>query len=311
MPRIEKFTDFIEIINNHAEDLIKDQIRDEVLLFRGHSDVKHILLPSIARKEDESEQSLLLFEQEMISKAIGKDPSIFYEDKYTINLLVKLQHFGIPTRLLDVTYNALVALYFSCINDFDKDGEVFVFKVTSNDADYVRFFNDKYVDIIANMYKASDKVYPCDFNVFLKDNGFIQYNLGVNNNNPCIESSDDISTILNFVNEPLFVSPVELSERQKRQQGAFIIFPNLIKEHPQEKEKYLMFCEINELGKEHSFVKERIIIPKEKKKEFIRILKNYGITEEFLFPDSTDIICKTIREESKYRLAKKVGEKSD
>ena len=103
----------------------------------------------------------------------------------------------------------------------------------------------------------------------------------------------------------------ELSERQKRQQGAFIIFPNLIKEHPQEKEKYLMFCEINELGKEHSFVKERIIIPKEKKKEFIRILKNYGITEEFLFSDSTDIICKTIREESKYRLAKKVGEKSD
>ena len=196
MPRIEKFTDFIEIINNHAEDLIKDQIRDEVLLFRGHSDVKHILLPSIARKEDESEQSFLLFEQEMISKAIGKDPSIFYEDKYTINLLVKLQHFGIPTRLLDVTYNALVALYFSCINDFDKDGEVFVFKVTSNDADYVRFFNDKYVDIIANMYKASDKVYPCDFNVFLKDNGFIQYNLGVNNNNPCIESSDDISTFL-------------------------------------------------------------------------------------------------------------------
>ena len=39
--------------------------------------------------------------------------------------------------------------------------------------------------------------------------------------------------------------------------------------------------------------------------------KRDGETKEFLFPDSTDIICKTIREESKYRLAKKVGEKSD
>ena len=35
------------------------------------------------------------------------------------------QHYGLPTRLLDWTYNPLIALYFACCSNFDKDGVVY------------------------------------------------------------------------------------------------------------------------------------------------------------------------------------------
>lgn len=35
------------------------------------------------------------------------------------------QHYGLPTRLLDWTYNPLIALYFACCSNFDKDGIVY------------------------------------------------------------------------------------------------------------------------------------------------------------------------------------------
>lgn len=54
--------------------------------------------------------------------------------------LAMLQHFGAPTRLIDITFNPLVALYFAVedqrddsaeVSHSDKDGRLFVFDVSS------------------------------------------------------------------------------------------------------------------------------------------------------------------------------------
>lgn len=47
-----------------------------------------------------------------------------------------MQHYGIPTRLLDITKNPLVALYFACEDLSDKNGEMIVFSVPKNEIKY-------------------------------------------------------------------------------------------------------------------------------------------------------------------------------
>ena len=67
------------------------------------------MLPSIFRTPNGVEKEHLLFHD-----MVAHEPQSFSECKSTLDYLVQMQHYGLPTRLLDMTINPLVALYFAC-----------------------------------------------------------------------------------------------------------------------------------------------------------------------------------------------------
>jgi hypothetical protein len=116
---------------------------DEVLLYRGHPRKEFTLLPSVLRdpKFQEAEHAIL-------RELVASHPADFASDTTTLEQLVRVQHYSLPTRLLDATWNPLVALYFTVREGLDTSGEVVVFRIKK---DQVKFFDSDTVSCLANL----------------------------------------------------------------------------------------------------------------------------------------------------------------
>jgi hypothetical protein len=121
MERIE-----IKSVNEFLEYIYKfDQQQIAQWIFRGQGNNKYDLIPSLFRIELQNTFTNWKDLEEYILKVFKREARPFKEfqveennDCFELNALA--QHHGLPTRLLDWTTNALIALFFA-VEDYDKN----------------------------------------------------------------------------------------------------------------------------------------------------------------------------------------------
>ena len=110
---VHSVSDFIKKIVPILEDCNGSEI-----FYRGHADISWKLQPSILReskKEEKEDQSNGIGKEHLLFRdMVAHTPQNFSECKSALDYLVQMQHYELPTRLLDVSTNPLVALYFAC-----------------------------------------------------------------------------------------------------------------------------------------------------------------------------------------------------
>ncbi|OIQ23721.1 MAG: FRG domain-containing protein [Alphaproteobacteria bacterium MedPE-SWcel] len=116
--------------------------------FRGHSDAHYELTPSLLRKWDNGDWQFMPREDRLCKELLIAHHDEFQGDQYCFDRLVRMQHYGLPTRLLDISGNPLVALFFACLSKPEIDGEVIVFQVAS---DGVKYYDSDTVSCLSNL----------------------------------------------------------------------------------------------------------------------------------------------------------------
>lgn len=92
--------------------------------YRGQADSTWLLDSSLTREEKYAEN-----EARMYYDILSLKPEAFANDYNIYDRLITMQHFGMPTRLLDITRNPLVSIFFACNNleRANADGLVYAF----------------------------------------------------------------------------------------------------------------------------------------------------------------------------------------
>lgn len=268
--KISSFKEFYSTLTLYTE----NHSNDFMYFYRGHNDDSYSFYPSIYRDNDkEKKKKGVANEDAMFNDAIRYCPNDFTNSMTSFEKLVKMQHYELPTRLLDITTNPLVALYFACSGKCIKDGEVVIFKVRK---DAIKYFNSDTVSIISNIAKRT-KDFKIDTN--LNKDAFnqqttIQYLLHDIRQEkpyflPAINPKD--------LNKVICVLPKLDNPRIARQNGAFFLFG------------------INEnktIPANFEYAPKRIIIDHEFKQKILQELKNIGIDHATLFPEIDNIMKK-------------------
>lgn len=121
---LHDFVEYVEAVETEYGHDRRDATGGVWTTYRGHGDKGYLLVPNLFRKI-EATPAFYVREQLLIEETIRLMPEEFV-GLTAFQKLAKLQHYNLPTRLLDVTTNPLVALFFASGGPSDRDGEVLV-----------------------------------------------------------------------------------------------------------------------------------------------------------------------------------------
>ena len=248
---------------------------DMQVIYRGVNKIyrKKPYIPSIYYNPGLIEKEDIIFKE-----ALSFFPEELLAQRTTVEKLIIMQHYRFPTRILDISKNPLIALFFACFADKNpetskKDGMIYVFKVPKNE---IKYCDSDTVSVIANLCKK-----PVDFPI--KDIN------GKNWNRENFNEIDEVQYLIHEVRDekPYFhplVVPDDINSviclrprmnnpRIVRQDGYFFLFgiDHEKKNCAELKSKWID--------------KRRYLIPHDVKSTILRELDILNINESFVYPD--------------------------
>ncbi|WP_341508765.1 FRG domain-containing protein [Photobacterium damselae subsp. damselae] len=255
-----------------SEIQVKD---DHTLFYRGHASDTFTPLPTIFRNQNDDLKKSRYVENEgeLFHNLVTQCPEEFKDCTSTFDFLVKMQHYGLPTRLLDITSNPLVALYFACCSLIPnssrdknaKNGQVLIYQVPN---DEIKYYNSDTVSVVSNLARAEANF---DFSNPEEQERFLH---SIQAEKPYFKPHIKEE----HLHSVICVKPKLDNRRIVKQSGAFFLFgmgnkktdPIRIPEHFRPDVKH-------------------IAIPKGSKENLLKELSTLSISEATLFPEIDNV----------------------
>ncbi|EJB5293882.1 FRG domain-containing protein [Vibrio cholerae] len=239
------------------------------LYYRGQGYFGFKAQPSIYRNS-----GLIENEHRMYREIITKCPNDFQDAKSTFEHLVKMQHYFLPSRLLDITKNPLIALFFACSSEENDDGEVIIYNFSQED---IKFYDSDTVSVIANLARR-----PATFSIEdIKALDKADFN-----------EEEEIQLLLHEIKEekPYFKSVIKSEHLEAvvcvkprldnpriiKQEGAFLLFGI------QNNKKH---CAVFNEDKQVLVDSKRLIVMRENKQKILDQLASLGIMKSTIYPE--------------------------
>ena len=196
---VKNLSEYIQLVTSISS-VNKDDLPGETVIFRGIADSEYDLSPGLARLKNAKYDT----EKDLINDFLTHRPDAF-SGLADFDILAKMQHYGLPTRLLDFSINPLVALYFACESKMSKNGRILCHNTfLQNDTE--AFISEICTAAIRKSFDDSLMVdeYLCNEKLTLYKYLLRAY----------------------FYGETTVVRPKYWNQRIANQAGVFMIFPN-------------------------------------------------------------------------------------
>lgn len=265
------------------------------LYFRGQEVEFWDIEPSIFRND------MLSIEHKLMQIPLQKIPMEFKGLNSMFDIMTKYQHYGMCTRLLDLTTNPLVALYFACKihgkEEYDTDEEIIekepygIIYYTSHY--YPTLSTDKDVQIISALsgYDLSSDNTIIGILERLKDDQIID-----DKTKERWLKKENFREFVNIIQQNYMVTPTYTNERLRKQNGMFFLASLFSVDESTNVGNSIITKSKGDLRKE--FSDNFFYIRGENKEDILDELNLYNINEATLFPElehQLNYICHTNR----------------